>query len=142
MDFHVHLHPMVVHFPVALFLSAFILEIASIFFRKETLHQTALNIYILAVAAVPFAVLTGLQEAEEWHLANHKVFLQHRNFAFLTLGISLISFLIVVMRKKQLLGHRKKIFFIVLLILSMCVAITAFYGGQLVYEYGIGVEQE
>src|SRR3989338_3466041 len=100
MDFH--LHPMVVHFPVALFLSALLFEIISVFSRKETLHQTAVSIYTLAVAAVPFAVITGLWEAEEWNLTNHKVFLQHRNFAFLTLGISLISFFIVTRGKKQL----------------------------------------
>ncbi len=140
MDFH--LHPMVIHFPVALFISALLFEIVSVFSRKEILHQTAVSIYTLAVAAVPFAVITGLWEAEEWNLTNHKVFLQHRNFAFLTLGVSLISFFIVTRVKKQPRNQLQRTFFLALLILSVCVALTAFYGGQLVYEYGIGVEEE
>ena len=86
MHFHIHLlHPKLVHFPIALFTSAMGLEVLSLCFKKESLHRTAVHIYILAALISPLVVLTGLQDAQHLHL-NHPVLTIHRNFALLTMG--------------------------------------------------------
>ena len=142
MDFHFHLHPSLVHFPIALFLSAFIFEIVSLYRRHKLLHEAAFYIFVLAVVMTPLAVISGLLEANEWHLTNHGVFLKHRNLAFLTLGVSLISLLLFLTQGKLSRKNGKPIFLFILLLLSTLVMLTAYFGGELVYEYGIGIEQE
>ena len=49
-------HPMLVHFPIALFTIVLFLEILSLTFKKEILHQSALTMYILAAFMSPLVV--------------------------------------------------------------------------------------
>ena len=84
------LHPKVIHFPIALFIGAMGMEVLSLILKKDNLHRTALHMYILATVITPFAVLTGLQEAEHLHLS-HPILTIHRNFALLTMWGSLVS---------------------------------------------------
>nr|MBP9855290.1 hypothetical protein [Candidatus Omnitrophota bacterium] len=51
-------HPRMIHFPIALFIGAMGMEILSFIFKKETLHRTALHMYILAAVITPLVVLT------------------------------------------------------------------------------------
>ena len=100
----IHLHPMVVHFPIALFISALGFEMLSLILKKENLHQSALRIYILAVLTTPLVVLTGLWEADEWHLVSHPVFNLHKTFALVTMGMALVTLPILWIMKKRA-GH-------------------------------------
>ena len=43
-----HLHPMIVHFPIALFIIALGLDILSFVIKKETFHHSALTLYVIA----------------------------------------------------------------------------------------------
>ena len=135
-----NLHPIFVHFPIALFICALGLEVASLMLAKEILHQTAFHIYILAICIAPFTVLTGLFEANELHL-NHPVFIIHRAFAFITLGISLMSLPVLAFFRTQGTKAYRIAFLIFLLMVTSSVSITAYNGGRMVYEYGIGVEK-
>ncbi len=143
MDFlpHIHLlHPRMVHFPIALFLSAMGLEVLSLIFKKERLHRTALDIYIFATVITPLVVLTGLQEAEHLHLS-HPVLSAHKTFAFLTMGASLISLPILWLARKQSEPGYRAVFLIFLVIIMVLVILTGHNGGRMVYEYGVGVSQ-
>jgi uncharacterized membrane protein len=140
MNMFEHLHPMVVHFPIALLISAFIFEIGYHLLKRESLHQTAVYIYGLAVCVTPFVVWTGLLEAERHHL-NHPVLTLHRNFALGLCWVSLISVPCLFWIHKRSPGIFKYIFLILLASCSACVVLAGFNGGRLVYEYGIGVEQ-
>ena len=140
LDFYIHLlHPKLIHFPIALFLSAMGLEVLSLVFNKESFHRTALHIYILATLITPLAILTGLQDAKHIHL-NHPVLTTHKNFALLTMWVSLASLPILwLIRKKE------KILRIVFLVFTLgivtFVTIAGHNGGRMVYEYGVGVEE-
>ena len=85
-----HLHPMMVHFPIALFISAMIFEAVSLCLRRDILHRTALHIYTLAAILTPLAVQTGLWEAEELNL-HHPVLEIHERFALWTMWLALVS---------------------------------------------------
>ncbi len=140
--FHVHLlHPRVIHFPIALFVSAMGLELLSLILKKDSLHRTALDIYILATIITPFVVLTGLQEAEYLHL-NHPVLTIHRNFGFLTMWTSLISLPVLGIVHKQIPQMFKGVFLFFLLIIAIFVTVTGHNGGRMVYEYGVGMEEQ
>ena len=138
---HMHLlHPKVIHFPIALFLSAMGMEVLSLIFKKDNLHRTALHMYILATVITPFVVLTGLQEAEHLHLS-HPILTIHRNFALLTMWGSLVSLPVFWLAKKKGEKVLRIIFIIFLLMLAVFVSIAGHNGGRMVYEYGVGTEQ-
>ena len=139
--FHVHLlHPKVIHFPIALFIGAMGMEVLNLIFKKDNLHRTAFHMYILATVITPFVVLTGLQEAEHLHLG-HPILTIHRNFALLTMWVSLVSLPILWLAKKKSEKILRIVFIFFLLMLVGFVSITGHNGGRMVYEYGVGVDQ-
>lgn len=55
-----HLHPMIVHFPVALIIVGFTAEVVSLFFKSEKcLSKTGFYLMILGTLAAIAAWLTG-----------------------------------------------------------------------------------
>ena len=138
LDFLIPLHPKLVHFPIALFMTALIFETLSRCFKKNLLSQAALLIYCFAAIFTPAVVYSGLSEQARLHL-NHPVLTQHKNFALLTMWISLVSLPILWLLHKISERIFKNFFFILLVILSVTVSLAGFYGGKMVYEYSVGV---
>ena len=135
-----NLHPIVVHFPIALFISAFIFKIGHCIFKKEWVQHTALSVYGFAVCMTPIVVWTGLAQADQHHL-NHPVLTAHKNFALFVLGMSWISVPVLWGLHKKSKHIFKYAFLIFTIVAVVGVVLTAYNGGRLVYEYGIGVEQ-
>jgi uncharacterized membrane protein len=133
-------HPKLVHFPVALFITALGLEILSWIAKKEIFHQCAVLMFIIAALATPVVVRTGLWEEEELRLG-HPLLGQHQTFALWTMWTTLMSLPVLwYLRQNALRAFR--IFFIVCLVCaSVLVTLTADKGGKMVYEHGIGIEE-
>ena len=136
------LHPALVHFPVALFVSALLMEAASFLphRKKESFHRSAIHLYGLACILAPLAVWTGLEEAEQEHL-KHPVVDLHRNLALATLWVSWVGALSLGLVYKRFSKYFRPIFVIFILSTAALVTMAAYNGGRLVYEYGIGVEE-
>lgn len=134
-----HLHPMLVHFPVALFVSALGLGVVSVISRKSQLYQTAIHLYVLAALTTLLVVQTGLWEAERLHL-KHPIFNLHKTFGLLLMFSSLLSLVILWLSRRLSERHFKIAFFILAVLMTGFVSIAAFYGGKMVFEYGVGVE--
>ena len=124
------IHPLVVHFPIALFITALGFEILSVFLKNKILHQTAWYNYVLGIFSAPVAVSTGLWDGRFW---TDPHFYAHRTFGCTTLGFCIISGLILVLAKRKSLKLFRILFFFLLLAVVGFVAITAYYGGKLVY---------
>ncbi len=137
-----HVHPMVVHFPIALFVCALVFEVLSLAFKNESYHRTALNLYVLAAIVAPLVVWTGLEEAKKVHLVSHPVFNVHKSFALATMSFSLLSLLVLWVFKRKINRSFRLILLICLLSAVSLVSIAAYNGGRLVYDYGIGIEDE
>ena len=137
-EFLIPLHPKMVHFPVALFMVALFFELLSLLFKKEAFHKIAVSIYVFAALVTPLVVYTGLWEADRLRL-HHPVLTQHKTFALWTMWTALASLpLLWFLRKKSV--RSSGVFFLFLLIgLAVFVTITSYYGGEMVYEYGVGV---
>lgn len=137
----VHIHPVLAHFPIALFVSAMGLETLAIFFKKENLEAGAWINFIVAVLVTPLVVLTGALEAEHLHLS-HRIANIHKICAFWTFGISSVSAIVLWIFKKK---YSKKLFrasfFILLILTAILVSMCGYFGGRLVYEYGIGIAE-
>ena len=140
-EFHFHLlHPKLVHFPIAFFIGALGLEIASLVFKKENWHRAAIVIFVMAAAVTPLVVWSGLEEAEHLNL-HHPVLYMHKRFALLTMWGSLAALPVLWFAHRRNKAAFRIIFLICLLIFTIFVTITGYNGGRMVYEYGVGVDQ-
>jgi len=133
-----HLHPIVVHFPIALFIAALGFEIFSLISRQEKWHETAWQLFFVAVLSAALAVLTGLWEVERLHL-NHPVLNNHRTFALTTFTASVLGLVVNYELLKKKSPQARKIFQFFLCLIVLGIVITSFFGGEMVYEYGVGV---
>ena len=128
---------MLVHFPIALFVSALVFEILGLIFKKKSFQKTALHIYIFAALFSPLVVLSGLQEADRLNL-HHPILSWHKNFAFVSAGAGIFSLLVLSVLQKKSPSHFRIFFLIFLILIVVSILLTAYNGGRLVYEYGIG----
>ena len=134
------LHPRVVHFPIALFVTGLGLEVVSLLFKKESLHRTALHIYVLAALLTPLVVRTGIWEETRLHLS-HPILDKHRMFALWTMWVSLASLPVLWFLKKELPKFLRLIFLVFLIGVAATVILTGHNGGRMVYEYGVGTQE-
>jgi len=135
-----HLHPMIVHFPIALFMMALVLDLVSFITKKETFHHSALTLYVIAALMTPMVVRTGMLEATKLGLS-HPLLDKHRTFALWTMWTSLMSLPLLWLIKKETPKYFRMIFFVFLITVAVLVSIGADIGGRMVYEYGVGVEE-
>lgn len=133
------IHPKLVHFPIALFLTALGLDILSLVFRKKEFHQSAIYLYVGAALLTPLVVRTGIWEAERLHL-NHPLLTKHSLMAQRTMWISLMSLPVLWFIKREFTKYFRGLFIVLLLSIAGLVTYTGHLGGQMVYEYGVGVE--
>lgn len=133
-----HIHPMLVHFPIALVLAGFVADLASLFFRKEAcLSKTGFYLLIAGTLSVLFALFSGVFFTAEMSGTAGEVKEIHETLAFVTLGLLIIASVsrIWVMIKQKEGSVMKWIPFIFYALAAISVGITGFYGGSLVYNY-------
>ena len=135
-----HLHPMIIHFPIALFLVALALDILSFMTKRETFHHSAITLYCLAALITPLVVRTGIWEATKLGLS-HPLLDEHRTLALWTMWISLMSLPLLWFIKKEAAKYFRIVFLVFLMATSILVSLGADKGGRMVFEYGVGIEE-
>lgn len=133
-----HLHPMLVHFPIALVVFGFIAEFASLIFRKEV-NLSKLSFYLLIAGTLTAvaALFTGAFFTSEMTGSAGQIQETHEMFAWITLGllvvVSILRFILKISDKEK--GSLKWVAFVLYGLAAISVSITGFYGGTLVYNY-------
>lgn len=133
-------HPRVVHFPIALLLTAVLLELAAGAFRREGVRRVALWNLALGTLGAGAAVLTGWQAAEiaRHSFEIHQVIELHRRVGLATLVLATLvtGWRVWVRDRLSAMGRRV----VTLLMLAMVATLIygAHLGGRLVYEFGVG----
>jgi len=139
-------HPLVVHFPLALILTATPLMLAARLLRSEAMASiTAIvgtwNLCLGALAAL-FALATGLSAILDLDVsaaARQAISLHMKWAMFSTLALVLLA---IWRGAGTAQGSRPSwIFIIVLLAATAALAVTAYRGGLNVYEFGVGVKR-
>ncbi|HEY2463462.1 MAG TPA: DUF2231 domain-containing protein [Steroidobacteraceae bacterium] len=139
-------HPLVVHFPIALVLSATVLLLAARLLRSESLTATLAVVgtwnLCLCTAAALVALATGLGavlDLDVSEAARHAISV-HLKWAMFT---TLLLVLLAVWRGAGSASRSKPswIFLIVLIAAGAALSFTAYRGGKNVYEYGVGVKK-
>jgi uncharacterized membrane protein len=138
-----HLHPMIVHFPVALILVGFLAEVASLIFKGEkSLSKTAFYLLILGALSAIAAWSTGqLFTNEPTQGAIVGIYEKHETAALITMllmitGAALRIFLVMTKKEETLL---KWIAFGLYFLAFAAVSFTGYVGGIMVYDYMMGL---
>lgn len=137
-----NIHPLLVHFPIALFNSFFILEFFGFILKKEDLRIAATWTLYLGTLGAAAAVLAGLWAASTVSHTEevHAIVIRHRNFGLsvITLGVILSVWRLRADGKFSLKGQVMHI--ILALIMIGAMAFGADLGGLMVYKYGVSVK--
>ncbi len=139
-----HLHPMIVHFPIALLLVGFLFEVLSLFIKKEVFSTAAFYLLLLGTLGVIGAYISGDIAgdgiSESGMLKN--ALDAHEDAALLALWIASSAAVIrigyVVLKKNYIV--LRWLSFVLFLCGAIAVGRTGYYGGQLVYKYAAGVQ--
>jgi uncharacterized membrane protein len=137
-----HLHPLIVHFPIALITVGFFAEVISLFFKSEKcLSKTGFYLMVLGSLGAIAAWSTGQLFTEEPTQGEVlKVFVRHETGALTTmiLIVSGTIFRIWLIVKKKEESPLKWVAFGFYLLAFLAVTFTGFMGGTMVYDFMIG----
>lgn len=136
-----NLHPIIVHFPIALIIVAVICDLIGIISRKRSFIQTANIVSVFAAIGAVFAVVTGLlAEGSIWHPGPaHEILETHEMFGFIFLGVIIVTVIFRLAIGDKIYSRLKWIGFIMVLIASGIVGYGGYLGGEMVYTHGAGV---
>ena len=135
-----NLHPLFVHFPIALLLGAVIAQLAVLFFPKKT-NIKWFTFFLLVTGCIGalVAVQTAVHVSGDADNIAIEIFETHRLMGLYTFWFSLASMLL---RFVTIKWYRKKWMEIILAILILStgtlVVIAGHHGAQLVYIYNVG----
>jgi uncharacterized membrane protein len=135
------LHPMIVHFPIALLLTSVLFDAISNFFKRDSLREGALWLLGLGLLGGVAASIAGsmAEEAAEKAGIAESLIETHESLAFVTMGIFGLLFLWRLFLRKQFAGRLLAIYLLGATIGVGTLSATGYYGGDLVYEHGAGV---
>lgn len=133
-------HPLVVHFPIALLLTALLCDALALALRQPHLHRVALWNLCLGTAGAAGAVLTGLQAAG---VAKHsfniwKVMEWHERLGITTLMLGVLVSALRLWKREPLTPRARVLTVCIMAAMVSTVSIGAYLGGRLVYEFGVG----
>lgn len=133
-----HIHPMLVHFPIALLCFGFFLEFCYLLRRKNICLTTA-GLYLLlgSTLAIVLTVLSGFFFTGEMSGAAGAVRETHETLAVSTAVAALLAsgLRLYLARKKVEKFPLKTVAFLLYGLAALGVMGTGFYGGTLVYNY-------
>ncbi len=125
-----HPHPMVVHFPIALFMVASLFILLTLFFQKGSFEIASFYLLILGAISSPFAMATGLLT---WWI-NYRLKLNYFVKRKVQLSILLLIFemILIFWRISQpQISH--PLYFVMMILLAPIVSLLGYYGGQLTF---------
>ena len=133
-----HLHPMLVHFPIALVSIGFLFEFAFLLFRKEV-FLTKMGFYLLVIGTLSACAtwLSGDLFTSDMSGSAEVVRATHEQLASITVGILIATTVLrsVLLYQGNDTKSLKILAFLLYGLAALSVSATGFFGGTLVYNY-------
>jgi len=139
-----HIHPMIVHFPIALLIVGFFADLIGLLFNKNFFNKVGFYLLILGTIGVIAAYFSGdfagdgvveagsLGQALETHESAALLSL------WLMVGAALVRIGAVIFNKYK--GIIKLTAILLFFIGVLSIARTGYYGGELVFKHAAGVQ--
>lgn len=138
------LHPMIVHFPIALIIVGLLSDLAGLITKKEFFNKMGFYLLLTGTVGLVFSYYSGNAAGEgieesgilKSAIENHEHAAQLS--MILTIGTAIFRLLIVAFKKYS--GALKYIAAVLFLVSVISIARTGYYGGELVYKHAAGVQ--
>lgn len=136
------IHPLFVHFPIALLLVAVVFDFVQLFFRRpQTAQLISFWITIFGTVGAILAVVTG-NFAEEKVVHSplvEQVLEQHEEWAVITMWVAIVSSILkLVFFYFNKLVRLRIIPFLFSLVVAFFISYTGHLGGKLVFGHSVG----
>ena len=138
-------HPLVIHFPIVLVLSAAVVDLVDVAFeRSQWLKAATTTLYVTGALSLVVAFVTGLQAASTVLVPGmaYPVITAHRQWALVTMTYCIVvaTLRLLILRGTNGRSRRRRIALLGIGLVSVVlVQQTAERGARLVYEYGTGI---
>jgi uncharacterized membrane protein len=135
-----NIHPLAVHFPLALLPGAALFYLLAWLADRESLAWTALWLLVLGTASAAIAAATGLYANEGVMLdptVREQLLNPHKASMLSTLGLSAVV-TVWALARRPFPARGRSVFVLLLLVALVVMAHGADYGGRLVYDYNAG----
>jgi uncharacterized membrane protein len=112
--------------------------------RKEAFEKAAFWNLTLGVLTGAAAVITGLlaEASVPSFPILHETVERHETLAFISLGVFVVLFLWRILRSGAFFA-RWRVFYLLLSVIGILgLSATAYYGGELVYKFGVGMPSQ
>jgi uncharacterized membrane protein len=135
-------HPLIVHFPIALLMAAVLFDAVAYFSKRDAFEKAAHWNLILGLVTAGVAVVTGLlaEETVPQFEVMQETAERHETFAFVTLGVFAILCLWRIWKRGEFFNRLRTYYLLFALVGLVSLSITAYYGGELVYKFGVGTQ--
>lgn len=135
------LHPIAVHFPIALLLTALLAQGVWLWKRKPVFAEMGFWLLLLGAAAAAIAALTGgwAEDAASVSTEVGDAIAGHETTAYITVWIYAVLAVWQILRKAKMEMAEHRMYFGAMLVASAILIYTGYQGGVLVYDYGVGV---
>lgn len=137
----VPLHPMLVHFPIALLFVSALFDLLSRALGRDSLRDAALWLLGLGILGGAASAVAGTmaEEAAEKAGVAESLIETHEALAFATLGVMIVLFLYRLWCRNQFSPTTFAVYAVGLVIGLGAISATGHTGGALVYEQGAGM---
>jgi uncharacterized membrane protein len=132
------LHPMLVHFPIALLCASVAADWAGVWLRYANLTRMGYYLLVLGTAGAGVAALTGPDHVPG-DATVAALLASHQSFALITVALAASLMWLRFFPSDGIRGAWALGYLIAGLALLAAVSLTGYYGGELTYHQGIGV---
>ncbi len=135
------LHPFLVHFPVALLTTALVFDLLGVLLARDELSRVGWWAQFVGTVGVVAAVISGLIAKSQAIIpvTAADTFDTHQQIAFLTAGAFTALLLWRIGMRTRIDQSRQHLYLLLFTGALACLWIGAWYGGELVYRFGVGL---
>ena len=135
-----NLHPLVIHFPIALLMGAALLYCAAWMFRSDRFAHSAFVMLVMGALSLAVAVATGLyaEQGVMISLSVREQLLEPHEKAMLATSAICAILAVWAMLARPFPKKGRLLFLFLLLVMIGVMTVGADFGGRMVYDYNAG----